>query len=52
MFARITIFQGKPDSVDGSMRFPVGKASKGLPDLPGFWRCSILQTVKAAGRPS
>jgi heme-degrading monooxygenase HmoA len=36
VFARVTIFQGDPDSVDGSIRFPVREASQGMKDLPGF----------------
>jgi heme-degrading monooxygenase HmoA len=36
MFARVTTFQGEPDSVDGSMRFPLKKASSGIQELPGF----------------
>ena len=36
MFARVTTFQGEPDSVDGPMRFPLRKASQGLEELPGF----------------
>ncbi|MGZ8707002.1 MAG: hypothetical protein ACXW0F_01760 [Gaiellaceae bacterium] len=36
MFARVTIFQAAPDSVDGPIRFSVQRASRGLEDLPGF----------------
>ena len=36
MFARVTIFQGDPDSVDGPIRFPVREASQGIKNLPGF----------------
>jgi heme-degrading monooxygenase HmoA len=36
MFARVTIFQGIPDSVDGPIRFPVRTFSEGVEDLPGF----------------
>jgi len=36
MFARVTIFQGAPDSVDGPIRFAVQRASEGGGDLPGF----------------
>ena len=36
MFARVTTFQGDPDSVDGPIRFPVREASQGVKDLPGF----------------
>src|SRR5438874_11357079 len=35
MFARVTTFQGEPDSVDGPMRFPLRKTSQGLEELPG-----------------
>ena len=36
MFARVTIFQAAPDSVDGPIRFSVQRASQGVQDLPGF----------------
>ena len=36
MFARVTTFQGEPDSVDGSIRFPVLEASQGMTSIPGF----------------
>jgi heme-degrading monooxygenase HmoA len=36
MFARVTVFQGAPDSVDGPIRFAVQRASKGVAELPGF----------------
>jgi heme-degrading monooxygenase HmoA len=36
VFARVTTFQGDPDSVDGPIRFPVREASRGVKDLPGF----------------
>lgn len=36
MFARVTTFQGDPDSVDGPIRFPVREASQGIQNLPGF----------------
>ena len=36
MFARVTIFQAAPDSVDGPIRFSVQRASQGLDKLPGF----------------
>jgi heme-degrading monooxygenase HmoA len=36
LFARVTIFQGAPDSVDGPIRFAVQRASEGLGDVPGF----------------
>ena len=36
MFARVTIFQAAPDSVDGPIRFSVQRASEGLKDVSGF----------------
>ena len=36
MFARVTIFQAAPDSVDGPIRFSVQRASEGLGAIPGF----------------
>lgn len=36
MFARVTIFQAAPDSVDGPIRFAVQRASQGAAELPGF----------------
>jgi heme-degrading monooxygenase HmoA len=36
VFARVTIFQGDPDSVDGPIRFPVLEASQGIKNLAGF----------------
>jgi heme-degrading monooxygenase HmoA len=36
MFARVTIFQAAPDSVDGPIRFSVQRASQGVAELPGF----------------
>ncbi len=36
LFARVTIFQGSANSVDGPIRFPVKTLSEGLEDLPGF----------------
>jgi heme-degrading monooxygenase HmoA len=36
VFARVTIFQAAPDSVDGPIRFSVQRASRGLEDLQGF----------------
>jgi heme-degrading monooxygenase HmoA len=36
MFARVTVFQGPPDSVDGPIRFAVQRASKTVVTLPGF----------------
>ena len=36
MFARVTTFQGDPDSVDGPIRFSVQRASQGLGGIPGF----------------
>jgi heme-degrading monooxygenase HmoA len=36
MFARVTIFQAAPDSVDGPIRFSVQRATPGLAEFPGF----------------
>jgi len=36
MFARVTTFQGAPDSVDGPIRFAVKAVSQGAKELPGF----------------
>ena len=36
MFARVTIFQAAPDSVDGPIRFAVQRASQDVVKLPGF----------------
>jgi heme-degrading monooxygenase HmoA len=36
MFARVTVFQGAPDSVDGPIRFAVQRAGKSVVKLPGF----------------
>ncbi|MDX6409005.1 MAG: hypothetical protein QOE13_2076 [Gaiellaceae bacterium] len=47
MFARITTFQGEPDSVDGPIRFAVKAASQGMQELPGF-----LGLFDLSNRPS
>jgi heme-degrading monooxygenase HmoA len=36
LFARVTIFQAAPDSVDGPIRFSVRRASQGVEELTGF----------------
>jgi hypothetical protein len=36
MLARVTVFEGAPDVVDGPICFPVKRASEGEVELPGF----------------
>lgn len=49
MFARVTTFQGAPDSVDGPIRFAVKTVSQGVKELSGFLALSDLSD-RTSGR--